>query len=70
MATFFVVIVNFGVFIVNFEQISYMALAFPLLTLNKRLPEGTYISSLRHYLHFFENNSKCILKMVDVVIIL
>ena len=51
MATFFVVIVNFGVFIVNFEQISYMALVFPWLTLNKQLPEGHYISSLRHYLH-------------------
>ena len=31
---------SFGVYIVNFEQISHTASNFPLLTLNKKMPAG------------------------------
>ena len=31
---------RFGVFTVNFEQISHIALVFPLLNLNKYMPAG------------------------------
>ena len=31
---------RFGAFIVNFEQISYIALVFPLLILKKKMPAG------------------------------
>ena len=34
------------VFTVNFEQISYIALVFPLLTLNKYMPPGKKICSV------------------------
>ena len=54
---------SFGVFIVNFEQISHIVLIFPLLTLNKRMPAWhnanlfknfiTFLGYVKRLLYFF-----------------
>ena len=54
---------RFGVFIVNFEQISHIVLIFPLLTLNKRMPAWhnanlfknfiTFLGYVKRLLYFF-----------------
>ena len=48
-----------GVFIVNFEHISHLALVFLLLTLNMKLPAGYVIINLHNLLDYLSTFSHC-----------
>ena len=55
-----------GVFIINFEHISHLALVFPLLTLSRQIPAGSSPQSYAPYIQVVFKFTHCTVSCDDV----